>query len=269
VLADATQIHQVLLNLGSNAAHAMRLGGGTIRLNLSAVELDAAEAAGLGKVTPGRYVRLDFSDTGHGMDEETRKRIFDPFFTTKEVGQGTGLGLSVVHGIIEAHRGAITVQSAPGQGATFTLYLPVAEEEQAAPAAVETARPRGTGELIAVVDDDAMVGGIAKLALEKAGYKVMMFDSPLDCLESLRQQPDGLALLLTDQTMPVMTGIELATGVRTFAPDLPVLIMSGYFSWLSPQKLAEIGRIALLPKPYTNEELVRAVARAIRPEAGA
>jgi PAS domain S-box-containing protein len=269
VLADASQIHQVLLNLGSNAAHAMRLGGGTIRLNLAAVEFDAAAAAGLGKIAAGRYVRLEFSDTGHGMDEETRKRIFDPFFTTKEVGQGTGLGLSVVHGIIEAHRGAITVDSAPGQGATFTLYLPVAEAEQPEPAEVETARPRGTGELIAVVDDDAMVGSIAKLALEKAGYKVMMFDSPLDCLERLRQRPEGLALLLTDQTMPVMTGIELAAEVRTFAPDLPVLIMSGYFSWLSPQKLAEIGRIALLPKPYTNEELVRAIARALRPEAGA
>jgi len=267
VLADATQIHQVLLNLGSNAAHAMRAGGGTIRLNLSSVELDTRTAAALGKIAPGRYVRLDFSDTGHGMDEETRKRIFDPFFTTKAVGQGTGLGLSVVHGIIEAHRGAISVDSAPGQGATFTLYLPVVAAQHDESAEIETARPRGNGELIAVVDDDPMVGRIAQLALENAGFKVIAFDSPMECLESLRRQPAGLAMLLTDQTMPMLTGIELAAQVRTFAPDLPVLIMSGYFSRISPEKLAEIGRVALIPKPFTNVELVRSVIGAIRPEA--
>ncbi|MBI2516344.1 MAG: PAS domain-containing protein [Opitutae bacterium] len=266
VLADATQLHQVLLNLGSNAAHAMRSTGGTMRLTLAPVVLDDAEAAALNHLEAGRYLKLSFSDTGHGMDEETRKRIFDPFFTTKEVGQGTGLGLSVVHGIIQAHRGTITVDSAPGHGATFTLYFPIAQAEQIEQAIVDTAMPRGSGELIAVVDDEDIVRSFAQMALEKIGYRVAAFDSPAQCLEALRRSPDDFTLLLTDQTMPVMKGIELAAEVRTVAAQLPVVIMSGYFSRISPDKLAQLGHVALLSKPFTNEELARTVHRAIRPD---
>jgi PAS domain S-box-containing protein len=269
VLADATQLHQVLLNLGSNAAHAMRATGGAMRLALEPVVLDDDEAAALNHLEAGRYLKLSFSDTGHGMDEETRKRIFDPFFTTKEVGQGTGLGLSVVHGIIQAHRGTITVASSPGHGATFTLYFPVAQAEQIEQAAADTAMPRGSGELIAVVDDEDIVRSFAQMALEKIGYRVAAFDSPAQCLEALRRSPGEFTLLLTDQTMPVMKGIELAAEVRTVAAQLPVVIMSGYFSRISPDKLAQLGHVALLSKPFTNEELARTVHRAIRPEAAA
>jgi PAS domain S-box-containing protein len=265
VLADATQIHQVLLNFGFNATHAMRSTGGTMRIAVEPVELDDATAASLNHLDPGRYVKLTFSDTGHGMDAETCKRIFDPFFTTKEVGQGTGLGLSVVHGIIQAHRGTVLVQSAPGQGATFTLYLPEAEagSEESIPA--DNSMPRGNGELIAVVDDEDIVRSFAQMALEKLGYRVASFDSPAQCLEALRKQPDDFAVLLTDQTMPVMNGIELAAEARAAAPLLPVVIMSGYFSRISPEKLAQIGHVALLSKPFTNEELARTTHRALSP----
>jgi len=266
VLADATQIHQVLLNLGSNAAHAMRTTGGSMRLALAPAEIDETQSSSLNHLAPGRYLKLEFSDTGHGMDEETRKRIFDPFFTTKEVGQGTGLGLSVVHGIIQAHRGTITVQSSPGHGATFTLYLPVAEDGAEETLAAEVSFPRGHGELIAVVDDEDIVRTFAQMALEKTGYRVASYDSPAHCLEDMRKRPGDFALLLTDQTMPVMKGIELAAEVRTFAPNLPVLIMSGYFSRISPDKLAQIGHVALLSKPFTNEELARLIHRSIQPE---
>ena len=269
VLADATQIHQVLLNLGSNAAHAMRSTGGTMRLTLKLVDLTSEDAAALSHLPPGRYLRLDFGDTGHGMDEDVRKRIFDPFFTTKEVGQGTGLGLSVVHGIIQAHRGAITVASAPGAGTTFTLHLPVAPES---PGEVETdssAVPRGSGELIAVVDDEDIVRSFAQMALEKLGYRVASYDSPTQCLEVLRRSQNDYALLLTDQTMPVMKGIELAAEARAIAPNLPVIIMSGYFSRISPDKLAQIGQVALLSKPFTNEELARCIHRGLHPESAA
>jgi len=265
VLADATQIHQVLLNLGSNAAHAMRATGGLMRLALQPVELDGAAAAALNHLESGRYLRLAFSDTGHGMDEETRKRIFDPFFTTKEVGQGTGLGLSVVHGIMQAHRGTITVESTPGHGATFTLYFPEAHVEAEDIAADYTAMPRGNGELVAVVDDEDIVRSFAQMALEKIGYRVASFDSPAHCLDALRKHPDDFALLLTDQTMPLMKGIELAAEARQTAPRLPVVIMSGYFSRITPEKLAQIGFVALLSKPFTNEELARAVHRGIHP----
>jgi CheY-like chemotaxis protein len=255
-----------LLNLGSNAAHAMRTTGGAMRINLSPVDLGEAQASALNNINPGRYLRLEFKDNGQGMDEETRKRIFDPFFTTKEVGQGTGLGLSVVHGIIEAHRGTITVDSAPGKGATFNLYLPEAQTNAAEADPVDHSFPRGNGELVAVVDDEDIVRTFAQMALEKIGYRVASFDSPANCLETMRRNPADYALLLTDQTMPVMKGIELAAEVRSFAPNVPVLIMSGYFSRISPDKLAEIGHVALLSKPFTNEELARSIYRSIHPE---
>jgi PAS domain S-box-containing protein len=266
VQADATQVHQVLLNLGSNAAHAMRATGGSIRISLRQVELDEESASALSNINAGSYARLDFADTGHGMDEETRKRIFDPFFTTKEVGQGTGLGLSVVHGIVQAHRGAITVESAPGQGATFTLYLPIASVGASETPSTSDPFPRGNGELIAVVDDEDIVRSFAQMALEKNGYRVASFDSPTQCLEVVRRNAPDYSLLLTDQTMPVMKGIELAAEIRNFAPQLPVVIMSGYFSRISPEMLAQIGHVALLSKPFTNEELARAIAKAIHPE---
>ncbi len=263
VQADSTQIHQVLLNLGSNAAHAMHTTGGTMRLTLSQVELDAEAAAAFRNLTPGSYALVRCADTGHGMDEETRKRIFDPFFTTKEVGQGTGLGLSVVHGIVEAHRGAITVESAPNAGTTFSLYLPIAHDTDDELAPAEPSFPRGNSELIAVVDDEDLVRSYAQMALEKTGYRVAAFDSATQCLEVLRRNAPSYRALLTDQTMPVMKGIELATEVRQFAPTLPIIIMSGYFSRISPEMLAQIGHVALLSKPFTNEELARAISRAI------
>ncbi|HVU15312.1 MAG TPA: PAS domain-containing protein [Candidatus Didemnitutus sp.] len=268
VLADATQIHQVLLNLGFNATHAMQASGGVMRMALEPVVLDPA-AAGLHHVEMGRYSRLTFSDTGHGMDAETCKRIFDPFFTTKEVGQGTGLGLSVVHGIIQAHRGSISVQSAPGKGATFTMLLPEAREDATELESLDTSMPRGHGELIAVVDDEDIVRSFAQMALEKLGYRVMAFDTPALCLEALRRTPSDYSILLTDQTMPVMNGIELATEIRSAVPSLPIVIMSGYFSRISPEKLAQLGHVSLLSKPFTNEELARTMHKALSPSNGA
>jgi CheY-like chemotaxis protein len=245
----------------------MRATGGTMRLMLSQVHLDEEAASALSNVPQGDYARLDFADTGHGMNEETRKRIFDPFFTTKEVGQGTGLGLSVVHGIVQAHRGAITAQSTPGHGATFTLFLPIAHQPASESTVPTDIVPRGNGELIAVVDDEDIVRSFAQMALEKSGYRVASFDSPAQCLEVVRRNAADYSVLLTDQTMPVMKGIELAAEIRTFAPQLPVVIMSGYFSRISPEKLAQIGHVALLSKPFTNEELSRAMHRAITTEA--
>ena len=267
VLADATQLHQVLLNLGSNAAHAMKAAGGVMHIGLEPVTLSEQDANAVNQRRPGSFLKLTFRDSGHGMDDETCRRIFDPFFTTKEVGQGTGLGLSVVHGIIQAHQGSIIVDSEVGRGTTFTIYLPevpkVAEDDQAESG---DSIPRGTGQLIAMVDDEDIVRSLAQMALEKLGYRVASFESPVRCLEVLKKSPGDFALLLTDQTMPVMKGIELASEARIVAPHLPVVIMSGYFSRISPEKLAQIGHVNLLSKPFTNEELAVAIHRSIASE---
>jgi CheY-like chemotaxis protein len=267
VQADATQMHQVLLNLGSNAAHAMRSGGGVLRLALRPVHLDAATATRLGGLTAGRHIQMTVSDTGHGIDPETLKRIFDPFFTTKNVGEGTGLGLSVVHGIIRAHHGAIQVSSAPGEGARFDIYLPAAEEAGAGQDVATAPLIRGQGEVICIVDDEPLVGGFSRTALARFGYQAVCFESPDQCLHALQQDQAGCAVLITDQTMPSMTGMELSAQVRTFAPQLPIIVMSGYFSKISPAALDQIGHISLLAKPFTVDEIARAVHRALHPEA--
>jgi len=263
VLADASQLHQVLLNLGTNAAHAMHHTGGVMRITLYPAAV--AETTTYNQLAPGKYMRLDFSDNGHGMDEPTRKRIFDPFFTTKDIGQGTGLGLSMVHGILQAHQGSITVESAEGQGTTFSLFLPVAEVNEPAISTTDQPTPRGRGELVAIVDDEDLVRSFAQISLERAGYRVVAFDRASTCLEEIRGHFGDFSALLTDQTMPGMNGMELVTEIRTFAPHLPVIIMSGYYSRIGPEMLQQMGHVALISKPFTNEELAHAVHESVRP----
>jgi len=265
VLADPAQLNQVLLNLGSNAAHAMR-GGGVLSVALAPVPLSATQAAAHGNLPAGAYVRLTVSDTGHGMNPETQKRIFDPFFTTKSVGEGTGLGLAIVHGIIRAHGGAIEVSSTPGLGTTFFIYLPTAGAEQIQSAPESAPPARGAGEVICVVDDEQLVAQATRLTLDRFGYHTIVFNSSEECLRALRQEPDGCALLLSDQTMPGMTGMELSAKVRSFAPRMPILIMSGYFSKVSPGALEQIGHIALVAKPFTADEIARKVHQALHPQ---
>ena len=268
VIGDATQIHQVLLNLGSNAAHAMHTKGGVLRITLRPVDDSAPRSATLATLPAGDYLRLTVSDTGHGMDETTIQRIFDPFFTTKDVREGTGLGLAVVHGIVRAHRGAIDVESTIGQGSTFHIYLPVAAAPGNEPGVDETPQaPRGSGEVVYIVDDEDTVATFTKFALEHKGYRAATIDTAANCLEALRADPKACAVLVTDQTMPGMTGTELASKVREFAPDLPIIIMSGYFLKIAPQDLAQIGRVELLGKPFSTDELTWMVHHALHPEA--
>ncbi len=269
VLGDATQIHQVLLNLGSNAAHAMRHHGGALTISVEHTEVTPDLAASLGGPAAGSYVRLSVSDTGHGMDEATRRRIFDPFFTTKNTREGTGLGLAVVHGIVRAHRGAIDVESAPGAGSTFHIYLPAATEETTRNDADLSGAPRGAGEFICVVDDEEVVGSCTKLVLESKGYRSIVYGSSEQCLEALSADPTRCALLVTDQTMPGMQGTELVATLRKLNPGLPVVIMSGYFSKIAPHVLDELGQVELLAKPFTTDELAHAVHRALHGDSGA
>jgi CheY-like chemotaxis protein len=265
VRADATQIHQVILNLGSNAAHAMRERGGTVLISLRPAPLPPELAGTLGGPPAAAYVRLSVGDTGHGMDEATRGRIFDPFFTTKNSREGTGLGLAVVHGIVRSHAGAVDVESAPGRGATFHVYLPAAAGPGAAHPAGAAPPPRGADELVCVVDDEAAVGNCTRLVLESRGYRTVVFASAEECLAAMEDLLPGCELLVTDQTMPGLHGTELVEALRKQRPALRVVLMSGYFSKISPQALDELGQIELLAKPFTSDELVGAVHRALHP----
>ncbi len=267
VLADATQMHQVLLNLGSNAAHAMRAAGGTLRLSLRPADIASGQSATLGALSAGGYVRLSVSDTGHGMDHSTIHRAFDPFFTTKDMREGTGLGLAVVHGIVRAHRGTVDVESTKGVGSTFHVYLPAATEGVAKPPHLPPDEPRGEGEMIFVVDDEEIVGRCTRMTLESRGFRSHAFLSAEACLDHLRKHPGACRAIITDQTMPGMQGTELAAAVRKIAPRLPVVIMSGYFSKISPHALDELGQVELLAKPFTPAELVSAINRALQPQA--
>jgi len=263
VLADSTQLHQVLLNLGSNGAQAMGERGGLLKFVLAPAELSAARAAALGGLSPGRFVRLSVSDAGHGMDEATLKRIFDPFFTTKKPGEGTGLGLSVVHGIVRSHQGGIEVESTLGVGTTFHIYLPEAVNENETQSLQHSSVAQGHGDVIFLVDDEEVVAKFAGIALERLGYKVVTFDSAVPCLEAIQANPAGCDVLVTDQTMPGLTGTDLIEAVHKLKPQMRAVLMSGYFTKVSAQTLDRLSHVELLNKPFTSEELALAVQRAL------
>ncbi len=261
ILADATQVHQVLVNLATNAWHALEDGPGRIGIRLQGVSLpDAAGAAGP-DLPPGRYVSLSVTDSGRGMEPDVLKRIFDPFFTTKAPGQGTGLGLSVVHGIVEQHHGAITVDSRPGEGSAFTVYLPAADEADPAPTAAPAVREAGAGQQILLLDDEAPLLEVSRRLLKRLGYRVEGFASPDTALAHFRQHPEQVDLVITDQNMPGQSGLAIATELLRVRPDLPVVLVSGKVTDALRRQAREAGVREVLAKPVDLPELEAAVRR--------
>jgi CheY-like chemotaxis protein len=265
VLANATAIHQVIMNLGTNAWHAMRGQPGTMKLEMGVLESDIDFASAHPGLHPGRYVRLAVSDTGHGMDAATMERIFDPFFTTKPVGEGTGLGLAVVLGIMQSHDGAITVYSEPGQGTTFHLYFPVFESEAPVVENGSHAIPRGQGEQILFVDDEAALANVGKKMLERLGYSVTTKTSALEAIAAVRDQPEVFRLVVTDLTMPGMDGIKLGTQLLQVQPRISIILSTGYSGVMTEESVHELGFRGLLVKPTTARALGEAVHRALNP----
>lgn len=262
-LADPTQIHQVMMNLGTNAWHAMQEQGGVLEVTLSSIEIDAALAEAHPDLRPGHYLQLVVSDTGHGMDRATLKRIYDPFFTTKAPGKGTGLGLAVVHGVVKNHRGAITVATEPGKGTTFTLYLPAHASAQIAPPSQPTP-PSARGQArILFIDDEETLAQLGKMLLEQMGYQVTVQTNSLAALEKFRAQPEAFDLVITDQTMPRMSGTELAKTLLTDYPTLPILLTTGYNATISQEQAQALGIRDLLMKPYTVQSLGLAIRHAL------
>lgn len=261
---DITRLHQVIMNLCTNAYQSLPDSGGRIDITLSDHRLGPSEAKQFPELSPGDYICLQVSDNGPGMSSEVVQRIFDPYFTTKEVGRGTGLGLSVVHGIVQQAGGAIDVDSKPGQGTTFTVYLPIwqGERQTSEPRLNERQETNGNEHLL-VVDDEPSVLKLLQVNLQTLGYRVSGLSKAREALETLRQNPSDFDALITDQAMPGITGRDLAQEVQAIRPDLPVILCTGKEeAWQDQGYLEGVIRAVLL-KPFDKKELAQTVRRVL------
>jgi signal transduction histidine kinase/CheY-like chemotaxis protein len=260
VMADTTQIHQVVVNLCNNAVHAMRSRPGSLEIALDRIEVTDSLASEIPQLMKGRSMRLTIADTGSGMDAATLERIFDPFFTTKGPGEGTGLGLAIVQGIVRGHNGAIRVHSVPGEGTTFELFFPVTAAAIAAPAPSNTV-PRGQGEEVLVIDDERSVVTFVQQRLTQLGYRPTVFSDPHLALAAVVASPRRFQALVTDLTMPGMTGDELIRKCRVAGADLPAVIITGHGTEALRTSLNGPTRCTVLSKPFDGDDLVRTLAR--------
>jgi PAS domain S-box-containing protein len=267
ILADPTQIHQVVLNLCTNAAHAMRETGGAIEIRLEPVDVPADRPGVVADLQAGPYVRLTVRDTGHGMAPEIMERIFDPFFTTKGVGEGIGMGLAVVHGIITSYGGAITVESTPGQGTTFAVYLPRVAEPTTAALPAKELLPGGRERLLFVDDEEALVR-LWQTALEHLGYNVIVCTSSLEALNVFRAAPQSFDLVITDYTMPAMTGEVLAHELRRIQPDIPIILCTGFSDTMTAERAQALGIDGFILKPLMVGDLSLAIRRVLAQRSG-
>lgn len=262
VLANSTHIHQIVINLCTNANHAMMKTGGILEVKLDAANVDQKSAEKIPNLKKGDYIRLTISDTGYGMDIKTQERIFEPFFTRKEVGSGSGLGLSVVHGIINNYGGAIAVDSTPGEGTTFTIYLP---KHGADPLGSRKSdkKPVKGDEHILFVDDEPEIIFMGKKMLENLGYKVSIKSDSLSALEEFKKDPNKYSLLVTDQSMPNITGTELATLMKEIRPGLKVIIITGFADNLSEKELTQSGISEVILKPLRLDDFSKTIRRVL------
>jgi len=260
VLADPTQIHQVLMNLATNAAHAMHGKEGKLRVALAPVTFDALDPTRPVELSPGKYLDLMVEDTGHGMDQPIIERIFDPYFTTKGPGEGTGLGLAVVHGIVKNHGGAIRVFSEPDRGTVFHVYLPALESVEPAEPEPPPTLPGGSERILLVDDEEVLVRAVKKM-LETLGYRVTAVTDSREALEIFGGQPDAFDLVITDYTMPKMIGTELAREIRKICPTIPIILSTGFSESLDKEGAAAAGISALIMKPVSLKGIAELIWR--------
>ena len=264
IVGDPTQVHQVMMNLCTNAYHAMRERGGILTISLENMALQAPREFMNLKAPPGDYIRLGISDTGQGIAPQILERIFEPYFTTKKVNEGTGLGLSVIMGIIKSHKGLISVESELEKGTRFDVYFPVVQA--ISPETADRIRfiPTGNQERILVVDDEAFFLDVVKENLEALEYQVIANCSSLKTLEILKDNPTGFDLVITDQTMPEMTGLQLVAEIRNFNSDIPIILCTGYSEMVSEQSAKYYGITKFLLKPIIFNDLAMAVQEALQ-----
>ena len=248
VMADSTQMHQIIMNLCTNAYHAMMGKGGVLTVSLDKQVLGARQLIGSSRIRKGTYVRLIITDTGHGMDKRTVERIFEPFFTKKEVGSGSGLGLSVVHGIVSSYRGTIVVESKPGEGSSFSIYLPQHSESYVEEKETAQELKKGKGSIL-FVDDEKEITFIGKRMLESLGYIVDIRTDSQEALNVFRNDPFKYDLLLTDQVMPKMMGTELIREIKQIRPDLKTIIITGHQESIPVNAMKQYGIADIISKP--------------------
>lgn len=264
VIGDSTQIHQILMNLCVNAAHAMKGQTGSITVTLENVDLDEEFTQLNPPLSPGTFVRLTVSDTGHGIPPDVIERMFEPYFTTKPVGEGTGLGLSVVHGIVKNHGGIITVASEPGKGSSLSVFLPATKDEPFEAEEVgETHFHKGSGRILVVDDEQALVE-ITEGILERHGYNVTSTTSSTEALDTFRADPNRFDLVIADLTMPVLTGLDLAEELSRVRPDMPVILVTGYGFSVDDERKARTEIFSILKKPISSSLLAKAVQQALQ-----
>lgn len=261
ILADATQMSQIVMNLCANAAHAMGEKGGVLTVSLKSVTVEQEALTNFGLMPPGFYVRITVSDTGHGMDSATINRIFEPFFTTKKVGEGTGLGLAASHGIIMSHDGFINVTSEVGGGSEFSVYFPKIQPEEISNV-TDSATPAGK-ERVLFVDDEAALVDMGKLMLDGLGYQVTGVRGSREALEIFRADPWSFDIVVSDLTMPWISGLDLAKEMLTLRPDLPVIICTGFGDKLTSEGVKTLGIYDFMLKPMSLRELGGIVRNAL------
>ena len=252
--ADPTQFHQIVLNLCTNAFHAMEKTGGTLAITLKDCELSREDLHLQPEVQPGKFVRLAIADSGPGIAPEIRAKIFEPYFTTKEVGKGTGMGLAIVHGIIRQYGGFITCDSTPDQGTVFSLYFPAIEAAQVEAVLPGEQIPRGR-ERILFVDDEELLVDLGKTMLERLGYAVTIRNDSREALALFERKPDDFDVVITDQTMPGMTGMELARQMLQIRPGVPIILCTGYSNLINEEQAKENGIRGFALKPLTKKDV--------------
>ncbi len=269
VLADPTHMNQILINLCANAEYAMRDDGGILTISVEEVEFNDAQSTVSIALPDGPYVHLRIQDSGHGMPSEVLNRVFEPFFTTKAIGDGTGMGLAIVHGIITDHEGVITVESAPGEGATFDIYLPrLIDVAVSATETSEQAPPQGAGNIL-FVDDEEMLVHLVQTTLKRLGYEVVAYTSSTEALAAFQKTPEDFDIVITDQTMPDLTGEHLAAELRRIRPDIPVVLCTGFSHAIDAKKANSLGINAFLMKPIEPRELAATIQQVLeQPSSG-
>lgn len=266
VSADATQIHQVLMNLCTNASQAMKHNDGILEVGL-ADHKGKMKGWSLDQLKENKeYVVLWVKDNGTGIPRKVMERVFDPFFTTKKQGEGTGMGLSVVHGIVNSYDGAISVTTEMNEGTTFFIYLPRTMAEQSISEQINEIGAMGQSETILFVDDERMIVDMVERLLINQGYHVITHDSGIDALEDFKSDPDLIDMVITDQTMPGMTGSEMAKEMLNIRPDLPIILCTGYSETLSPEQAKEIGILEYVMKPFVPREIAALIRKYLNAE---